>query len=135
MLFCLCFAAQVSSIPVVDDNDSLLDIYCRRLVVIQFAYYYLLMTLICCNLFVIYWILPTEWCFLFSSSAFLYSDITALAKDRAYAHINLNEMTIHQVTALIFSLVPEYYIVFSNDLLVYIPVYMLNVLWSEHYSD
>lgn len=27
-----------------------------------------------------------------------YSDITALAKDRAYTHINLNEMTIHQVT-------------------------------------
>lgn len=27
-----------------------------------------------------------------------YSDITALAKDKAYAHINLSEMTIHQVT-------------------------------------
>ena len=27
-----------------------------------------------------------------------YSDITALAKDRAYTHINLDEMTIHQVT-------------------------------------
>lgn len=27
----------------------------------------------------------------------LYSDITALAKERAYAHINLSEMTIHQV--------------------------------------
>lgn len=49
--------AQVSSIPVVDDNDSLLDIYCR-------------------------------------------SDITALAKDRAYTHINLNEMTIHQALQL-----------------------------------
>ncbi|KAM5569022.1 sucrose nonfermenting 4-like protein [Rosa sericea] len=49
--------AQVSSIPVVDDNDSLLDIYCR-------------------------------------------SDITALAKDRAYAHINLNEMTIQQALQL-----------------------------------
>ncbi|XP_031274371.1 sucrose nonfermenting 4-like protein isoform X2 [Pistacia vera] len=49
--------AQVSSIPIVDDNDSLLDIYCR-------------------------------------------SDITALAKDRAYAHINLNEMTIHQALQL-----------------------------------
>ncbi|PQQ15876.1 sucrose nonfermenting 4-like protein isoform X2 [Prunus yedoensis var. nudiflora] len=46
--------AQVSSIPIVDDNDSLVEIYCR-------------------------------------------SDITALAKDRAYAHIDLNEMTIHQV--------------------------------------
>ncbi|XP_044500431.1 sucrose nonfermenting 4-like protein isoform X2 [Mangifera indica] len=49
--------AQVSSIPIVDDNDSLLDIYCR-------------------------------------------SDITALAKDRAYAHINLNEMTVHQALQL-----------------------------------
>lgn len=45
--------ARVSSIPIVDDNDSLLDIYCR-------------------------------------------SDITALAKDRAYTHINLDEMTVHQ---------------------------------------
>ncbi|KAH7513319.1 hypothetical protein FEM48_Zijuj12G0189000 [Ziziphus jujuba var. spinosa] len=50
--------AQVSSIPIVDDNDSLLDIYCR-------------------------------------------SDITALAKDRVYTHINLNEMTIHQVHFLL----------------------------------
>ncbi|KAL5541823.1 hypothetical protein UlMin_009533 [Ulmus minor] len=49
--------AQVSSIPIVDDNDSLLDIYCR-------------------------------------------TDITALAKDRAYTHINLNEMTIHQALQL-----------------------------------
>ncbi|XP_062175177.1 sucrose nonfermenting 4-like protein isoform X3 [Alnus glutinosa] len=49
--------AQVSSIPIVDDNDSLLDIYCR-------------------------------------------SDITALAKDRAYTHINLDEMTIHQALQL-----------------------------------
>ncbi|XVF38687.1 hypothetical protein REPUB_Repub20aG0123300 [Reevesia pubescens] len=45
--------ARVSSIPIVDDNDSLLDIYCR-------------------------------------------SDITALAKGRAYTH-NLNEMTVYQV--------------------------------------
>ncbi|KDP40000.1 hypothetical protein JCGZ_01998 [Jatropha curcas] len=49
----LLIQAQVSSIPIVDDNDSLLDIYCR-------------------------------------------SDITALAKDRVYTHININEMTIHQ---------------------------------------
>ncbi|KAG4949217.1 hypothetical protein JHK84_042682 [Glycine max] len=49
--------AQVSSIPIVDDNDSLLDIYCR-------------------------------------------SDITALAKNRAYAHINLDEMTVHQALQL-----------------------------------
>ncbi|KAE9458991.1 hypothetical protein C3L33_09096, partial [Rhododendron williamsianum] len=47
-------AADVSSIPIVDDNDSLLDIYCR-------------------------------------------SDITALAKDRAYAQIRLEEMSINQV--------------------------------------
>ncbi|ESW26243.1 hypothetical protein PHAVU_003G103000 [Phaseolus vulgaris] len=49
--------AQVSSIPIVDDSDSLLDIYCR-------------------------------------------SDITALAKDRTYTHINLNEMTVHQALQL-----------------------------------
>ncbi|XP_072057246.1 sucrose nonfermenting 4-like protein isoform X2 [Arachis hypogaea] len=49
--------AQVSSIPIVDDNDSLLDIYCR-------------------------------------------SDITALAKDRAYTHINLDEMTVQQALQL-----------------------------------
>ncbi|KAG2721520.1 hypothetical protein I3760_02G085100 [Carya illinoinensis] len=49
--------AQVSSIPIVDDNDSLVDIYCR-------------------------------------------SDITALAKDRVYTHINLDEMTIHQALRL-----------------------------------
>ncbi|KAH1243661.1 Sucrose nonfermenting 4-like protein [Glycine soja] len=46
--------AQVSSIPIVDDSDSLLDIYCR-------------------------------------------SDITALAKDRTYTHINLDEMTALQL--------------------------------------
>ncbi|KAM0966139.1 hypothetical protein ACFX13_022274 [Malus domestica] len=49
--------AQVSSIPIVDDTNSLLDIYCR-------------------------------------------SDITALAKDRAYAHINLNEMSIQRALQL-----------------------------------
>ncbi|XP_020227815.1 sucrose nonfermenting 4-like protein [Cajanus cajan] len=49
--------AQVSSIPIVDDSDSLLDIYCR-------------------------------------------SDITALAKDKAYTHINLDEMTVHQALQL-----------------------------------
>jgi hypothetical protein len=30
----------------------------------------------------------------------LYSDITALAKDKIYTHINLNEMTINQVSSL-----------------------------------
>uniref|UniRef100_A0A2P2L4K5 Sucrose nonfermenting 4-like protein isoform X1 n=1 Tax=Rhizophora mucronata TaxID=61149 RepID=A0A2P2L4K5_RHIMU len=54
--------AEVSSIPIVDDNDSLLDIYSR-------------------------------------------SDITALAKDRAYAQIHLDEISIHQVSAGCFSLV------------------------------
>ncbi|XAR49118.1 hypothetical protein NMG60_11032189 [Bertholletia excelsa] len=49
--------AEVSSIPVVDDNDSLLDIYCR-------------------------------------------SDITALAKDKTYAQIHLDEMSIHQALQL-----------------------------------
>ncbi|KAG1326298.1 sucrose nonfermenting 4-like protein [Cocos nucifera] len=49
--------ARVSSIPIVDDNDSLLDTYSR-------------------------------------------SDITALAKDRAYAHIRLDEMTVHQALQL-----------------------------------
>ncbi|XP_030545595.1 sucrose nonfermenting 4-like protein isoform X2 [Rhodamnia argentea] len=53
----LLIQAQVSSVPIVDDNDSLLDIYSR-------------------------------------------SDITALAKDKAYTHINLNEMTIHQAVQL-----------------------------------
>lgn len=49
--------ARVSSIPIVDDNDSLLDIYSR-------------------------------------------SDITALAKDKAYAQIRLDEMSIHQALQL-----------------------------------
>ncbi|XP_073113917.1 sucrose nonfermenting 4-like protein [Elaeis guineensis] len=49
--------ARVSSIPIVDDNDSLLDTYSR-------------------------------------------SDITALAKDRAYAYIHLDEMSIHQALQL-----------------------------------
>ncbi|CBI36807.3 hypothetical protein VitviT2T_021011 [Vitis vinifera] len=49
--------AEVSSIPIVDDNDSLLDIYSR-------------------------------------------SDITALAKDRAYAQIHLDNMSIHQALQL-----------------------------------
>ncbi|XP_047324638.1 sucrose nonfermenting 4-like protein [Impatiens glandulifera] len=49
--------AEVSSIPIVDENDSLLDIYCR-------------------------------------------SDITALAKNRAYAQIRLDEMSINQALQL-----------------------------------
>ncbi|KAF5739860.1 Sucrose nonfermenting 4 [Tripterygium wilfordii] len=53
----LLLQADVSSIPIVDDNDLLLDIYSR-------------------------------------------SDITALAKDKAYAQIRLDEVTIHQVLQL-----------------------------------
>ncbi|KAL1803790.1 hypothetical protein ACET3Z_032437 [Daucus carota] len=53
----LLIQAQVSSIPVVDDNNSLLDVYSR-------------------------------------------SDITSLARDRVYTHINLQEMTIHQALQL-----------------------------------
>ncbi|QCD77751.1 sucrose nonfermenting 4-like protein [Vigna unguiculata] len=49
--------AEVSSIPIVDDNDSLLDIYSR-------------------------------------------SDITALAKDKAYARTSLEEISIHQALLL-----------------------------------
>ncbi|XP_057539192.1 sucrose nonfermenting 4-like protein isoform X1 [Amaranthus tricolor] len=49
--------ADVSSVPIVDDSDSLLDIYSR-------------------------------------------SDITSLAKDRAYAQIRLDEMNIHQALQL-----------------------------------
>ncbi|ESW19034.1 hypothetical protein PHAVU_006G091100 [Phaseolus vulgaris] len=49
--------AEVSSIPIVDDNDSLLDIYSR-------------------------------------------SDITALAKDKAYARTSLDEISIHQALLL-----------------------------------
>ncbi|KAI3975670.1 hypothetical protein MKX01_023096 [Papaver californicum] len=53
----LLIQAQVSSIPIVDDNDSLLDIYSR-------------------------------------------SDITALAKDKAYARIQLDEISIYQALQL-----------------------------------
>ncbi|CAK7340693.1 unnamed protein product [Dovyalis caffra] len=49
--------ANVSSIPIVNDNDSLLDVYSR-------------------------------------------SDITALAKDKAYAQIHLDEISIHQALLL-----------------------------------
>ncbi|CAN0914224.1 Sucrose nonfermenting 4-like protein [Linum grandiflorum] len=49
--------ADVSSVPIVDENDSLLDIYSR-------------------------------------------SDITALAKDKAYAQIHLEEISIHQALQL-----------------------------------
>ncbi|XP_010551058.1 PREDICTED: sucrose nonfermenting 4-like protein [Tarenaya hassleriana] len=53
----LLIQAQVSAVPIVDDNDSLLDIYCR-------------------------------------------SDITALAKDKVYANINLGETTIQRALQL-----------------------------------
>ncbi|XP_024026913.1 sucrose nonfermenting 4-like protein isoform X2 [Morus notabilis] len=53
----LSLLVQVSSVPIVDDNDSLLDIYSR-------------------------------------------SDITDLAKDKAYARISLDEMSIHEALQL-----------------------------------
>ncbi|GAB4843585.1 hypothetical protein Ancab_013550 [Ancistrocladus abbreviatus] len=53
----LLLEAQVSSIPIIDDNGSLLDIYSR-------------------------------------------SDITALAKNKVYARVNLDKMTIHQALQL-----------------------------------
>ncbi|CAN0897133.1 Sucrose nonfermenting 4-like protein [Linum grandiflorum] len=53
----LLIQADVSSIPIVDDNDSLLDIYSR-------------------------------------------SDITTLAKDKAYTQIHLDEISIHQALQL-----------------------------------
>lgn len=53
----LLLQAQVSSIPVVDGNGSLVDVYSR-------------------------------------------SDITALAKDSAYARINIDELTVHQALQL-----------------------------------
>ncbi|KAK4427656.1 Sucrose nonfermenting 4-like protein [Sesamum alatum] len=53
----LLIQADVSSIPVVDENDSLVDVYCR-------------------------------------------SDITALAKDRAYAQVRLDDLSIHQALQL-----------------------------------
>ncbi|KAL2254132.1 UNVERIFIED_CONTAM: Sucrose nonfermenting 4-like protein, partial [Sesamum indicum] len=53
----LLIQADVSSIPVVDENDSLVDVYCR-------------------------------------------SDITALAKDRAYTQVRLDDLSIHQALQL-----------------------------------
>ncbi|KAL1561909.1 AMP-activated serine/threonine-protein kinase regulatory subunit, variant 2 [Salvia divinorum] len=53
----LLIQADVSSIPIVDENDSLVDIYCR-------------------------------------------SDITALAKDRVYAQVHLDDLSVHQAIQL-----------------------------------
>lgn len=75
----LFFAAQVSSIPIVDDNDSLLDIYSRRLE----------------KLIVFRLITPHLKLYLQVLSSC--SDITSLARDKIYTHINLEETTIHQV--------------------------------------
>ncbi|KAH6819081.1 sucrose nonfermenting-like protein [Perilla frutescens var. frutescens] len=55
--FSLLVQADVSSIPIVDENDSLVDIYCR-------------------------------------------SDITALAKDRVYAQVRLDDLSVHQAIQL-----------------------------------
>lgn len=82
-LYSLLHAAGVSSIPIVDENDSLLDTYSRRYTIL-----YLQMTIVFgCVLFFpcIYLSIPR--C----------SDITALAKDKVYTHVRLDEMTIHQV--------------------------------------
>ncbi|KAL6142615.1 hypothetical protein ACLB2K_060892 [Fragaria x ananassa] len=57
MLLEIPFAAEVSSIPIVDETNSLLDVYSR-------------------------------------------SDITTLARDRAYTQIRLNELTIYQTLQL-----------------------------------
>jgi hypothetical protein len=86
------FTAQVSSIPIVDDSDSLLDIYSRRLVVfvvINKLREFYGQALSC---------LQNSSSFSYFLICLLCSDITALAKDRAYTHINLDEMTVHQVS-------------------------------------
>jgi hypothetical protein len=86
------FTAQVSSIPIVDDSDSLLDIYSRRLVVfvvINKLREFYGQALSC---------LQNSSSFSYFFICLLCSDITALAKDRAYTHINLDEMTVHQVS-------------------------------------
>jgi len=87
--------AQVSSIPIVDDNDSLLDIYSRRYApgVHEFLLYRE-MTLAFPGINFLFCFYVKTFCFDFGS------EITALAKDKAYTHINLNEMTIHQVFLL-----------------------------------
>lgn len=83
------FAAQVSSIPIVDDNDSLLDVYSRRLVTCT-----LFMLLVCDFYFPSFGLVSL-------SFHFYASDITTLAKDKIYTHINLEETTIHQVSTFI----------------------------------
>ena len=47
------------------------------------------------------------------SSPFIDSDITALAKDRTYAHINLDEMTVLQVS-FVFKF-PAYIVLSERD--------------------
>lgn len=83
------FAAQVSSIPIVDDNDSLLDVYSRRFETCSAV------CLITCESFFPTLGIITRSCIHFCS------DITSLARDKIYTHINLEETTIHQVSTFI----------------------------------
>lgn len=106
-IFDIFFADQVSSIPIVDDSDSLLDIYCRRLVfiVINIIWEFYSSNIKLSSQFILQ-SGPSSFSFFLLS--LLCSDITALAKDRAYTRINLEEMTVHQVSLdflfLIFSI-------------------------------
>ena len=82
-LSALLVAAGVSSIPIVDENDSLLDTYSRRYTILTCRY---LSFCIC------------SWVHVFTVEFIpSCSDITALAKDKVYTHVRLEEMTIHQV--------------------------------------
>lgn len=96
-IFDIFFADQVSSIPIVDDSDSLLDIYCRRLVfiVINIIWEFYSSNIKLSSQFILQ-SGPSSFSFFLLS--LLCSDITALAKDRAYTRINLEEMTVHQVS-------------------------------------
>lgn len=79
--------ARVSSIPIVDDNDSLLDIYSRR--------YPIIFTILLMAIIMFFPLVEIR-----KTICSIYSDITALAKDQAYTQICLDEMSIHQVNNL-----------------------------------
>jgi len=83
-LYSLLYAAGVSSIPIVDENDALLDTYSRRYTILTCR------CLLYLAVFLIFFL-----CIYLSISRC--SDITALAKDKVYTHVRLDEMTIHQV--------------------------------------
>ncbi|KAG2395135.1 Sucrose nonfermenting 4-like protein [Vigna angularis] len=84
--------AEVSSIPVVDDNDSLLDIYSRRWYSFPPPSHPLFCPMCMIERF------PPAYikCAYYSTL----SDITALAKDKAYARTSLEEISIHQALLL-----------------------------------